>query len=591
MTTSTASYRVVIDPARHELRVVLNITGPAAEGVVRVESPTWVPGDYEFVTIGRDVFDLRAVDVATSASLAARRSRWQAYEIEGGTGSVEISYTAYCSSWDRSEACGILGDTNGVLTGARYLRMPAYDGAYDVEYVLPTGWAIHHPSGVEQLTGTSWRYPSFEILLDTPVCVGTFDILSRDVDGTPFHFVFLDRAIGSTSQVEQFATQVAATVKTFRNMFGSFPFQDYTFVCSLNPNAEWGLEHLTSTMVGLGPDVFIDPDQYATGIRVCAHEFFHAWNVRRLRPATLDMLEFEGGSFTEGLWVAEGFTRYYEFLSCTRTGVYTTRQFLSAVVNYYRHLAALAAYGRVSPIESSLTTFLNHDDKYPGRVNNAIDYYDAGMVIAFGIDATLRSETPDRSLDTAFSAFYDEFVGRGLGYTPGDLCDFLDGVHGGLGRETFTQASEPGALELVRHLHLIGIEATAETVPYIGLVFLDQGAPTIYGVLDTSPAGESGIAPEDVITAVNGFPFELGALEWAVAHDSAVVITVARGNQVKNYEIHVGRRDQIGWLTWIGTDQQAGRIAAWTSQAFAPETGERLSLDFYENFHGIETVI
>jgi predicted metalloprotease with PDZ domain len=586
--SGSVSLRVVVLPARHELRVAMTVEGPAAaEGVLTIESPTWVPGDYSFQTFGRDVFALEAFDAGTGARLDARRSGWQAYEIAGGTGRVEIQYTAYCTSWDRSEACGILGDTNGVLTGARYLRVPAYQ----VEYELPQGWDLHHPSGALKTGDTTWEYPSYEILLDTPVSIGAFDLVTREVCGTPFHHVFLDRAIGSESQVEHFVDQVDATVQSFHEMFGSFPFEDYTFVCSLNPNAEWGLEHLTSTMVGLGPDLFTDPDQHAIGIRVCAHEFFHAWNVRRLRPATLDDLDFERGSFTEGLWVAEGFTRYYEFLSCTRTGVYSPQHFLSAVVNYYRHLEALPAYQRMSPIDASLTTFLNHDDKFPGRVNDTIDYYDAGMVIAFGIDATLRSETADASLDSAFSAFYERFVGRGAGYTPEDLRDFLDGVHPGVGEQAFREASEPGALSLVDRLHMLGFDVEGESVPYVGLVLLNDTGPAIYGVLDTSPAGGSGIAPEDVITAVNGYPFELEGLRWAIANQPSVTIDILRGNQARSYPIQVAQRSQIGRLTWAGTGEQTERIAAWTRQDFAPAQGEEIPLDFYENFHGIETVI
>lgn len=582
---------VQVDPSRHELGVTMRIQGAAAEGTVRVESPTWVPGDYSFETFGRDLFALHAIDAGSGGPLRVSRDGWQAYAIAGGSGDVEITYRAYCSSWDRSEACGILDDTKGVLTGARYLRVPAYAGPYEVTYELPDGWAIHHPSGATELSATSWEYPSYEILLDTPVALGEFDLVTREVCGTPFHHLFLDRAVGSDSQVDHFVDQVDATVETFHEMFGSFPFEDYTFVCSLNPLAEWGLEHLTSTMVGLGPDVFTDPDQHNIGVRVCAHEFFHAWNVRRLRPAPLDDLDFERGSFTEGLWVAEGFTRYYEFLSCTRTGVYTPEQFLSAVVNYFRHLEQLPAYGRMSPIDSSLTTFLNHDDKYPGRVNDAIDYYDAGMVIAFGIDAMLRSQTDGSSLDSAFRSFYETFVGRGAGYTPEDLRDFLDEIHAGTGTQAYHEASEAGALGLPDALRTLGFDVTPSDVPYLGLVFLDSGAPTVYGVLDTSPAGASGIASEDVITAVAGYPFELKALQWAVAHQPSVTVDVLRGNQRRSYDIEVAqRRTAIGELAWAGSDEQARLVSGWTGQAFAPATGEAIALDFYENFHGIETV-
>ncbi|HEX2295842.1 MAG TPA: PDZ domain-containing protein [Actinomycetota bacterium] len=585
-------YRVRLLPARHEIEVSMEVPFAAAtEGTIALETPTWVPGDYEFVPYGRDVFGVRAADAATGAPLRVRRSGWQGYAISGVTGDVTVTYTGYCSSWDFSEACGIVGESTAVLTGARYLRVPSHPGPCAVAYELPAGWAVHHPSGAEELGEHEWLYPSYEILLDTPVSFGDFRMIVRDVRGTPFHFVFLDSTIGSDGEVEEFTERVDAAAATFHDVFGSFPFEDYTFVCSVNPNAQWGLEHLTSTMVGLGPDVFTNPDQNATGVRVCAHELFHAWNVRRLRPAPLGDLDLAGGSFTEGLWLAEGFTRYYEFLSCTRANVYTPAQFFSAVVNYYRHLEALPAYERVSPVDASLASFLNHSDKYPGRVNDAIDYYDAGMLIAFATDVLLRTETPLESLDTAFAAFYEEFAGRGTGYTPETVRDFFEQLHPGSGKLAYVAATTPGALPVVDALVRLGFEVHHAPVPALGVVFLNDGAPTIYGVLDDSPAAAEGLASEDVIAAVDGRPFELPALEWAVAHSPTVEIEVWRGNERLHRAVAPEARERIARLVWKGDGAQAALVSRWLGRPFDLPPGSDVPLDFYENFHGVETVV
>ena len=174
--------------------------------------------------------------------------------------------------------------------------------------------------------------------------------------------------------------------------------------------------------------------------------------MRRLRPAPLDYLDLVGGDFTDGLWVAEGFTRYYEFLACTRTGIYSPEQFFSTVVNYYRHLEVLPAYHRVSAVDSSRATYLNHR-KYPGRVNNAIDYYDKGMLIAFGADTALRVEKSGTTLDEAFAAFYAHFVGRGAGYTSAEVRDYFDEVfHPGVGSRMYREATDVAGLDVAGHL-------------------------------------------------------------------------------------------------------------------------------------------
>ena len=207
------------------------------------------------------------------------------------------------------------------------------------------------------------------------------------------------------------------------------------------------------------------------------------------------------------------------------------------------------------------------------------------------MDAALHNGDPASSLDEAFPHFYRAYAGRGPGYTTADVGAFFDSIRPGLGEHVVRQAAEPGGLALLDELERIGFTVEHETMPYIGLVMQDDLGPGIYGVLDTSPAGDSGIAPEDVVTAVNGFAFDLGALRWAIAHEPAVTIQVLRGNQSLTYTIAVGHRSQIGKLAWTGTDEQSARIATWLRQPFAPAPGDELPLDFYENFHGIETVI
>jgi len=570
----------------------MSLEGPVAEGVLRLEVPTWVPGDYSFMKYGRDLFDLNAKDARTGASLPLSRDGWQAFCVEGGHGAVLVSYRAYAYATEFGEPCGLLDSEYGVLLGSRYLHAPGWPGACRVTYDLPASWKAHHPAGAIQVGNTTaWDYPSYEVLLDSPVVMGAFDLIKRHVNGTDFYFAFVDHGIGYDSQVQFFVDSLVIVAEKFHEIFGWFPFENYTFVLSLNPAADWGLEHLTSTMCGLGPDVLIDPDQTAHGIRVCAHELFHAWNVRRLRPAPLKQLDLYNGSFTEGLWVAEGFTRYYEFLICTRTHVYTPEQFFSSVVNYYRHLKVVPAYERVSAVDSSLASYLNHS-KYPGRCNNSIDYYDKGMLIAFDLDAELRMKTPPDSLDQAFRTFYEKYLASQLGYTTDEVLRFFEERHAGLGGILAREAKETSGLAVESQLNRLGFRVEIESVLYLGLMFNNAGGSAIYNVLDTSPAGRSGIAPDDVLTRVNGLLFSMKALAWVARRAEPVTLDVLRGQRTLTFSLTPAERRQIGALVWEGNDEQAQRIRTWLNRSdFQPFHGQQFNLDFYENFHGIETVV
>lgn len=588
---SLVEYTVTLDPARHQLLVKMRIPNLPA-GELRLQSPTWVPGDYSFANYGRDIFACSASDATNGAVLALRRDGLADYTVQHGGGELLVSYRAAASSADFSEACGVLGDQNGVLLGTRYLRVAGTNGPCLVNYEVPAGWPIHHPSGARQVGERSWEYTDYEQLLDTPVCFGRFDLITRNVRGTDFHHLFLTRGVGFDEGVEGFVDDLVKIADDYFTVFGSFPFADYTYVLSLNPGDGWGLEHLSASMVGLDPSTFYDTDQYKVSVRVCAHELFHAWNVRRLRPSPLDNLAhaLETGSFTDGLWVAEGFTRYYEFLSCTRTGVYSPGQFFSAVTSYYLHLAALPAYQCVSPADSSSASYLNHD-KYPGRANSAIDYYDAGMVIAFELDAILRSETGGQSLDSMFAAFYQRYAGQGAGYTIKDICAFAGDLVPGLGRRLWEKATQPARLELPAQLAKLGFKVIEQGVSYLGVIMQGDVGPALYSVLDNTPAGASGLAAEDVVCAVNGYPYSIEAIQQAGAHGREVVLDVMRGNQPHRYTIEPGQRTVIGELVWEGCAQQASLIAAWLGATFAPARGQVFALDFYENFHGVETVV
>src|SRR6266849_6078573 len=545
---SSVSYRVRVLPAQHELGVEMTIEGPAAEGSVRHELPNWEPQTYAVIQFGRDLFDVKAPEWRTGGPLTLSRDGWQSFRIDNAHGAVRVSYRANAYATQFSSLCGLLDSEYAVLLGARYLYAPAWPGPCRVTYDLPAHWKVHHPAGASRVgETTAWDYPSYEVLLDSPVVMGSFDVIKRNVKGTDFYYVFVDRGIGYESGVRAFVDSLTAVAGQYYEIFGSFPFNDYTFVLSLNPAAAWGLEHLTSTMCGLGPDVFVDPDQTAHGTRLCAHEMFHAWNVRRLRPAPLKKLDLDKGNFTEGLWVAEGFTRYYEFLVCTRTRVYTPEQFFSSMVNYYRHLAAVPAYQRVSSADS---------------------------------------------LDQAFRAFYEKYVNSQLGYTTGDVFEFFERRHAGLGEMLAREATRTSGLAVESQMKRLGFAVEMKSVSYLGLMFNDTTGPAIYNVLDTSPAGQIGIAPDDVLVRVNGFPFSMKALTWAAQQRDPVTLEVLRGHRTLTFTVAPAKHMEIGSLAWEGSDEQARRIRTWLHRDdFRPTRGQTFKLEFYENIHGIETIV
>ncbi|HYV43520.1 MAG TPA: hypothetical protein VFA20_01620 [Myxococcaceae bacterium] len=588
---AATEYRVTVRPRAHVLDVSMELRGVPPGAPLSLATPVWVPGAYAFLRYARDVYDLKATDEA-GAELKVTREGLTGFKVEGArSGKVRVTYRAWAYDPAWGELAGLVDDEHAVLLGTRYLFATALGGPCRVRYELPEGWALHHPGGADQVDDRTFQYPTYAALLDTPVVAGTFDVRTRTSGGATFDCVFLDRGFAFDTEVDAFVDQVMKVSEACRALFGAYPFQRYSYIFSFNPTAHWGLEHAHGTMIGLPQTVLIDPAERARAVRVCAHELFHAWNVCRLKPADLAPPNFTQGSFTESLWIAEGVTRYYEFLFLVRAGVLPPEDFVSNVVNYYRHLAAMPAFGRTSAADSSRATFLNHT-RYPGSINNSVDYYDVGMLIAFDLDAAMRMGAPATSLDATFRAFYERFAAAPRGYSHQDVLEHFGAAGHGLRDLLRREVETAGGVQVLEALRALGFQPQQGKVRYAGLVLKDNAGPEVANVLDTGPSAESGIAPGDELQMVEGLPFQLKALKWLIEHRDQIAVRVRRGHRTRDFSLAVRERGDLTGLTWNGTEAQLQRMREWLGRPeLAWKAGDKLPLTSFENFHGIQAVL
>lgn len=570
--TIAHDYRITVVP--HAARLEGELTLPPGEHLL--ETVSWVPGAYAFMRYGRDLVDVRAE--SEGRALSVTREGWTGYRLGAATGPVVVHFRIAMADLAWGELAGYVSSDHAVLHATRFPHVRPLIGQVRVAWIMPDGWALHHPGGAAHQAGTTYVYPSFTALLDVPVVCGTFVQRTRQEGGTTFHHVFLERAVGMDTELEGFLDDVQKVARATAAVFGSYPFTEYSFVWTFDSRCHWGLEHAHSTLVGVGPLALVDDDARFSALRVAAHELVHAWNIARLKPATMAGADLVAGAFPPELWVSEGFTRYYEFLLLVRTGACTPERFFANVANYHRGTTTRPGYRRTTLLDSSKATFLNHH-RYPNAANTMIDYYDAGMLVAFDLDAYLRCR--EAALDTAFAALYTRHGSGNGGFTHDEACALFAefGAEALVRREVETA----GALSTVERFADLGFTCTVGDVPTLGVI-LD--ADRVVHVLEDSGAEAAGIHPDDRLVTHEGIAFSAAGLAWLVAHRATVDLTIRRGDRLLPRTVTVGSRREITRLVFDGGPAHEARLLRWLGTSLA--AGTEISLRPYDNFHGTE---
>ncbi len=585
----TPLYRVRVDrQGAVQLSLELHDLGDVPE--LFLEVPTWVAGAYAFLRYGRDLYALAAMG-GDGTPLAIERdglSRFRILAPAGGTlSTVFFSATVQARDASWGELAGILRDDGGILLPTAFPVPVEWRGPVDVVVDVGDGRQLL-VAGVEEKTGDPRvrRFASFEAWLDTPMVVGEPTVIVRQVRGCRFEHVFCQEAIGFEAEVEGFVDELVRIAEACHDLFGSFPFERYTWIISFDPRDHWGLEHAHGTMIAIGEDAFIDEEARFCALRVAAHELFHAWNVWRLRPDAYREPSRTQGSYTDALWLCEGVTRYYEFLLLVRAGLMEPSRFLENMVSFSVHHTVRPAYRHTTLVDSSLATFLNHT-RWAGAWNATLDYYDGGMLVAFELDAILRTRFRS-SLDVLFSEFYHAYENK-PGFDTAAFAAFLEARFPALEGWVARKVRRPATLETLVALQSLGFEVERKPRARLGFLLEPKGSLVVAQVLEGSPAYEAGLAPGDELTAIDGYRASLKALAWARQRAQPFRVSARRGHRFYALDLRARYVDELLALRMVGPLSEAARdllgpkSESWTD-------GRTISIAHYDNFHGTEPI-
>jgi predicted metalloprotease with PDZ domain len=410
---ATIRYSVSVEsPEKHIFHVVMTV--PVRSSDVLVALPAW-NALYQVRDFAVRVRDVEAVCTPSGDGslrvLAIDKQTWR-MKLGGACGqngknSVEIRYSI---QWDDPGPFNSqLNEHHAFVNLAEILMYVPDRRAEDTRVTfkdLPAGWNITS----ELAAGSepdSFVAPSYDALVDAPVEAGKYDEFSFESGGGHFR-VIVDAANWNRGRLENSLSRITAYEL---QLMGGAPFQEFTFFFHIGPeavNGAGGMEHANSTAIA---DTSLEG---ATS--VAAHEFFHVWNVKRIRPQSLEPVDYTKEQYTRALWFAEGVTNTYSAFTLERTGLWSKKQFYDDLASQIQRVEHHPAHEWQSAEESSLDAWFEKYDAY-NTPDRSISYYDKGQILGDMLDLAIRDATDNhKSLDDVLRLMNDKYAKKGKFY-------------------------------------------------------------------------------------------------------------------------------------------------------------------------------
>jgi predicted metalloprotease with PDZ domain len=531
-------------PWTHLLEVEMRVKPSQKVDTMEVVMPVWTPGSYLIREYARHVQDFAARDTSGNA-LNWEKTNKNTWQIQTrGAAEFVVTYNVYAN--ELTVRTNELNAEHAFWNNSALLMHPKeWLSAPSVLRVVPYGnWRI--ATGLPKVEGreNTFRAENFDILYDSPFEVADFKEISFDVRGVPHRITVTGEG---NYDLPKMARDFAKIVEEGAKMFGDIPYKDYLFI--INTRGGGGLEHLNST--ALQWNRFAFTTRYTDFLNLVAHEHFHAWNVKRIRPDALGPFDYSNENYTKLLWVAEGTTAYYESVLLRRAGLISAQDFLAARNSLIQALQNRPGRFQTSLEEASFDAWIKYYRQDENSINNQISYYDKGEIVNFLLDGEIRtSSNGAKSLDDVMRYLYDEFSKKNRNYTPDDFQKISE-MMAGKSLEDFFRKYVRGREEIDYNsiLNPIGLRLVTtggRQAAYLGANLSQTGDRlTITSLPSDTPAYEQGLNANDQIIAIDGNRASQTFLQSYLNEKKPgdkIRMTVFRFDQLREFEITLGGR-------------------------------------------------
>ncbi len=534
-----------LDANSHQFKVTIDIPAFASEQLT-LTLPAWLPGSYMIRDFAKNIISLSAFN-SEQQRVTVHKLDKQTWQLKSDGQAVRIEYQVY--AFDLSVRTAYLDNQRGFFNGSStFLAVTELaNSACTLDIIAPNknpDWRV--ATGLCRDKNTNiyefgrYHADNYQHLIDCPVEMGNFDVVEFMVADIPHYMVFAGRHFGD---LERLKIDVSKLCLHHINLFGEAPFKEYWFITNLLANGFGGLEHKNSTVLVASRFDLPNPnkpadltDNYQTFLSLCSHEYFHAWNICRIKPHEFVPYNLSQESYTKQLWAYEGITSYFDDFSLFRAGIIDFDSYLKLLAKTMTRVYRGQGELKQSVTESSFEAWTKFYQQGPDAVNNIVSYYTKGSLIALWLDLTIRHHSQGKaSLDDLMRQLWLQFGKTAIGTTEDDFIDIASQL---CGRDISSAVKE--LLHSRRRINLqpllanVGVDlqtlgykelnsiANADTPqyqPYIGALY--QGVPQglkVTVIEQNSPAEQAGLSVNDIIIAVDNIKADEKSLPLLVNH-------------------------------------------------------------------------
>lgn len=518
------------DPAAHLFHVTCRVDRPDPAGQLFM-LPAWIPGSYMIREFARHI--VRITALAGGRKLALEKLDKHTWRAAPARGSIELAYEVY--AWDLSVRAAHLDVSHGFFNGTSVFLLPIglEHEPCSVDILPPAGsryadWKV--ATGLAPARGTrrhgfgTYRAADYDELVDCPVEMGTFELARFDVLGVPHEIALTGRVPKLDMQrlTADLARVCEKQIRLFEPRSKKAPFSRYTFLTMAVGEGYGGLEHRNSTALLCKRDdlpfegMKDTTEGYRNFLGLASHEYFHSWNVKRIKPAAFVPYDLTQENYTRLLWAFEGFTSYYDDLMLVRAGLLSEKQYLGTLAKTLTTVMQRTGRLKQSIADSSFDAWIKYYRQDENAPNSVVSYYQKGSLVGLALDLTLRAETKGRtSLDDVMRALWKRARDGGESYggvEEDEIVAVAEQVSGlSLSRRVRDWTEGTRDPEFAALLAPFGIHCASRPElesPHFALMGVKTtGSGTeckLAHVFDGSPAQLSGLSAHDVLVALGG---------------------------------------------------------------------------------------